>query len=60
MLCPEALKFIVFPGANSRSIKQLVPEADGVGKGPVPKSNRLGAGRLIKEVSWEVQPPCCS
>lgn len=60
LLCPEALKFIVFPGANSRSVKQLVPGADGAGKGPVLKSNRLGAGRLTKEVSGEVPPPCCS
>lgn len=34
LLRPEALKFIVFPGASSCSVKQLVPEADGAGKGP--------------------------
>lgn len=55
-----SIKIHCLPGANSRSIKQLIPEADGAGKGPVLKSNRLGAGRLTKEVSGEVQPPCCS
>ena len=52
MLCSEALKFIVFPGANSRSIKQLVPEADGAGGGTVLKSNRLGAWLADKGSLW--------